>query len=84
MEFFDPTLLFFILFMVFYYGFLVRQIIIRRKSQDEDVKNITGPGITDIDLPFGVVLKLSIQFFAAGLILTFPFAIIFMIGLLNS
>ena len=95
LTFFDPTLFYFIGFMVFI-GFLVRQIIIRRKSQDEDVwhltpeetnreksklrKNNTGSVITDIQIPFERVLAITFHFFIAVLIITIPIWIIFMIA----
>ena len=50
----------------------------KRKEIDLE-KSTTGSSITDIHLPFGSVLTITFQFFIAGLILSIPIWIIFMI-----
>ena len=53
------------------------------KSTTEEIdleKSTTGSSITDIHLPFGSVLTITFQFFIAGLILSIPIWIIFMIA----
>ena len=50
---------------------------VNKKTKSTD--KTTGFVLTDIDLPFGRVLWVSIQFFVAGLILAIPIWIILMV-----
>ena len=55
------------------------------KLQEEEKRRLEfrlkskGMVLTDIDLPFGKVLWVTIQFFLAGLIIAIPFWIILMV-----
>ena len=55
------------------------------KLQEEEKRRLEfrqkskGMVLTDIDLPFGKVLLVTIQFFLAGLIIAIPFWIILMV-----
>ena len=60
---------------------LVGELSVEEEKAIKFKEKITGSVITDIRLPFERVLAITFQFFIAGLILSIPIWIIFMIAL---
>jgi len=54
------------------------------KRKQELKKKSKGMILTDIDLPFGRVLWVTVQFFVAGLIIAIPIWIIFIVVIYNQ
>ena len=58
---------------------LIEQDEIEEKRRAELREKSKGMVLTDIDLPFGRVFWVTVQFFVAGLIIAIPFWIILMV-----